>query len=214
MTRKIICSAYLRVSTLNHGQDTNLQLHSIKELAKQRGYILPDELIFTDSGISGATESRPQLDKLIGAAKQGKFSVLIIFDVTRLGRNTKHLVNTIDLFRKLNVRPIFIKEAIDFTNESTSILLFEILAVLSSFERRLIGERVKVALRIKKAIAEQTGNGWTTGRPPLEDDVKSKVIELYQQGLSIRKISQQLGSISKSSVQRLIKHYKSSDPKL
>ena len=57
----------------------------------------------------------------------------------------------------------------------------------------------------KKALAEKTGNGWATGRRPTPPHIKYKVMSLRKEGLSIRAISDELDSVSKSTIQRILK---------
>ncbi len=200
-------AAYLRVSTLNHGQDVLMQLEPIRNLANQRGLSLFEDNIYRDEGISGAKEDRPGLKRLLADARRGKFSALIVYDVTRLGRSTKHLINVIDELRNLNVKPIFIRESIDFTSETTGTLLFELMAVLAQFERNLISERIRNALAVRKALAEKSGSLWKTGRPSIDVKVKEEVLRLFDKNLSYRSIAKEVGSISKSSVERIIREH-------
>ena len=56
-----ICAAYIRVST--HDQEEyspDSQLKQVQAYAKRNGFLLPEEFIFRDDGISGRTaEKRP-----------------------------------------------------------------------------------------------------------------------------------------------------------
>src|SRR5271170_7554203 len=61
---KVRVSIYSRVSTL--GQDTDMQTTELREYCKRRGWDLVHE--YSDQGISGAKESRPELNRLIADA--------------------------------------------------------------------------------------------------------------------------------------------------
>jgi DNA invertase Pin-like site-specific DNA recombinase len=192
--------AYARVSTLL-GQDVLHQLHGIRELAKQRQFDLVEE--YCDQGVSGKAEKRPALDKLIKDARRGHFSIIIIHGIDRLGRSTKHLLNLIDELRHYNVSLISIRESLDFTTPTGQACLI-MLSAVAQLEAQLISERIKTALAVKKAVASKTNNGWTCGRPTLDSDLIEKVIKLRNSGLSVRKISAELKTISKSSVSKII----------
>ena len=53
---------YARVSTLNHGQDPEVQLRELRAYCERRGFEIVDE--YVDTGISGSQERRPALDRL------------------------------------------------------------------------------------------------------------------------------------------------------
>lgn len=193
--------AYARISSLL-GQNVEHQLHGIRQLALQRGYALVEEYI--DEGISGTSEKRPSLDRLIKDARRGLFSIVIIHSVDRLGRSAKHLLNLMEEFRHLKISIISIRESLDFTTPTGKMTL-TVLAAVAELEAKLISERIKTALAVKKILAQKTNNGWRCGRPPLEKNLGVKVIQLRNEGKSIREISKLLGNISKSSVSRIIK---------
>lgn len=201
MQANIKAVAYARVSTLL-GQDVENQLHGIRELSKHRGFDLIQE--YVDQGISGRSEKRPSLDQLIRDARKGQFKIIIIHSIDRLGRSTKHLLNLIDELRHLNVSIISIRESLDFSTPTGQMAL-TMLSAVAQLEAQLTSERIKTALAVKKALASKMNNGWRCGRPPLDQELESKVIQLRQEGKSIREISKHLGNISKSSVSRIIK---------
>lgn len=193
--------AYARVSTLL-GQDVENQLIGIRQLAKDRGFNLVDE--FVDQGISGTKDKRPGLDKLLKAAKQGKFKVVIIHSIDRLGRSTKHLLTLIDELNHLGISIISIRESLDFTTPVGQMAL-TMLSAVAQLEAQLISERIKTALAVKKKIAITTGSDWKCGRPTIESQVCLQIYQLRDQGYSIRQISKELGSVSKSSVSKILK---------
>src|SRR6266850_6892093 len=63
------------------------QIASAKEYASKRGWVVRDDCIFTDDGISGAEfKRRPGLTKLL--ASVDRFKVLVVSEQSRLGRDT------------------------------------------------------------------------------------------------------------------------------
>ena len=61
---------YARVSTKNGNQNPELQLTELRDYARARGYEVIGE--FVDVGVSGAKDSRPQLDALMKLAKPAR----------------------------------------------------------------------------------------------------------------------------------------------
>ena len=74
---------YARVSTLDKGQDVNLQLNELREYSQRRGWEIADE--YVDNGVSGAKESRPELNRLMADAKKRNRWVALTTD----GRSNK-----------------------------------------------------------------------------------------------------------------------------
>jgi DNA invertase Pin-like site-specific DNA recombinase len=200
---EINAAVYCRVSTLL-GQDPNNQLIPIREFVKNRGFTLIEE--FVDKGISGAKERRPALDKLIAQARQGKFKIVIVAAIDRIGRNTRHLLNLIAELNDYGVSIISIRESLDFTT-SVGRATLGILAIVSELERDILKERIRTSMAAKKLAAQQSGTTWACGRPTIQSEqLTNRVQELRAKGQSIRIIAKEL-AISKSSVQRVIRGY-------
>ncbi|MGK5087938.1 recombinase family protein [Bdellovibrionota bacterium FG-2] len=199
---KIKVCAYARVSTLL-GQDPENQLVGIRQFAQARGFDLTRE--YVDEGISGARERRPGLDNLIKDGRAGKFKVVIVSGIDRLGRNTRHLLNLITELEAYGVSLISLRESIDFTTPMGRAAL-TILGAIAELERELTRERIKTALAVKKLTAQRTGNGWRCGRPLLATPVlAARVIGLRNEGLSIRGIKGALeGAISTTTIMGIL----------
>jgi DNA invertase Pin-like site-specific DNA recombinase len=87
---------YARVSTTN-GQSVDMQLNDLHQLAQMRGFTITRE--YCDLGHCGARDSRPALDEMLQDAKRGKFRILLVWRLDRLGRSVAHLVRLLDDFR-------------------------------------------------------------------------------------------------------------------
>lgn len=203
MDKKVKAVAYARVSTLL-GQDPENQLVRIREFAHSRNFELVSEYI--DKGISGSTEKRPSLDQLISDARRGKFKVLVVTGIDRIGRNTRHLLNLIHELSGYGVSLISLRESLDFTTPMGQAAL-TILGAMAQLERELIRERIKTALAAKKLSAQQLGRDWRCGRPEAtSESLKSHIISLSNLGLSIRAIEKKLeGKVSRTTIQRILK---------
>jgi DNA invertase Pin-like site-specific DNA recombinase len=81
---------YARVSTADKGQDPEMQLRELREYCERRQWTITNE--FVDVGVSGAKDSRPQLNKLMAAAKQRRFDAVLVWKLDRLGRSLKNMV--------------------------------------------------------------------------------------------------------------------------
>src|SRR5262249_58044672 len=76
---------YARVSTKNHGQDTDTQLLPLRQYAAARGLDIAQE--YVDNGFSGSKDRRPQLDRLMKDAHQRRFDAVLVFKLDRFGRS-------------------------------------------------------------------------------------------------------------------------------
>jgi DNA invertase Pin-like site-specific DNA recombinase len=192
---------YARVSTLL-GQDPQIQIQEIQRAATSKGYRIVATYI--DRGISGAKERRPQLDQMIADGYRGKFDLVMVAGIDRLARDMRHLLNLIFDLNKHGISIVSLRESIDFSTPLGKATL-GILGAVAELERNLIAERIRVALRAKKIAAEKSGSDWRCGRPTtITTVVVAKVLQLRQEGRSIRQIARDL-LISKTSVERCLK---------
>lgn len=75
---------YARVSTID--QDPASQLHDLRRYAEHRGWSIAEE--FIDHGISGTKDSRPALNRMMAAARQRRFDVVLVWRFDRFARST------------------------------------------------------------------------------------------------------------------------------
>jgi DNA invertase Pin-like site-specific DNA recombinase len=187
---------YARVSTLDRGQDTEVQLHELRSYAQARGWTIASE--YVDKGQSGAKDRRPELDRMLGDARKRKIDLILCQRLDRLGRSLKHLILTLDELQALGVGFISYSENLDLTT-STGRLMFQLLGAFAEFERNLIRERVVSGLRNARA------KGTRLGRPSPEVDTE-ELTHLRSNGLSIRKIAAQM-NLDKMTVCKTLKFY-------
>jgi DNA invertase Pin-like site-specific DNA recombinase len=173
---------YARVSTLN-GQDPQMQLREMREYATRRGLEVVDE--YTDHGISGSSESRPQLNRLMADAQHRKFDAVLVWKVDRFGRSLRHLVNALAELGALGVAFISLRDNLDLSTPSGR-LMFAVIGAMAEFERSLIQERVRAGLRNARAKGQQLG------RPHRIVD-RDNILQMKAEGVSLRQIAKRLG---------------------
>ncbi len=149
---------YARVSTLD--QTAENQVTELRQYIKVRGWTVQE---YVDEGVSGSTEQRPALDKLLRDARRRRFDVLVCWRLDRLGRNLRHLILFLDELQALGVAFVSLAEGIDATTPAGR-LQMHILGAIAEFERARIAERVRFGL------ARVRANGQTLGRPRVELD--------------------------------------------
>ena len=176
------CAIYCRVSTTD--QSVSMQQRDLQKLADSRGFEVVTEYI--DEGQSGSKHSRPALDRMLADAARGKFQVILIWRLDRLGRSLAHLIRLLEDFKSWDVQLVSFSEGLDFTT-STGKLFYQLLGAFSEFERETIRERVKAGMRNARA------RGVRLGRPAIQIDV-AEVHRLRGAGLSFENIAKQMGA--------------------
>jgi len=172
---------YARVSTAN-GQSPAMQLRELKDYANRRGFKITGE--YVDVGVSGAKDSRPQLDRMMRDAKARRLDTVLVWKLDRFGRSLKHLVNALAELEAVGVAFISLRDNLDLTTPSGR-LMFQIIGAMAEFERGLIQERVVAGIK----NARERGVQW--GRPRVEVDV-SRARRLRAEGRSWREVAHAL----------------------
>ena len=109
-------AAYIRVSTDNQTElSPDSQIKEIRKYAKQHGYIVPNEYIFRDDGISGRrAEKRPDFIRMIATAKQkpAPFCAVLLWKFSRFARNQEESIFYKGMLAKNNIEVKSISEPI------------------------------------------------------------------------------------------------------
>lgn len=195
---KITVAGYGRTSTLTHGQDINNQKIPIEQAASARGFELV--AFYEDRGVSGTKERRKGLDAVMADAKRGRFKVLIVAELSRIARDTRHLLNVLFELSEVNVTLISLRENLTIDDSPFARGMVTLCGLVVSLEAELLRDRIKSALAIRKQSAALTG--WRCGRPPkINEDMINAVEKLRASGSSIRQTAKALG-VSKTTVLR------------
>jgi DNA invertase Pin-like site-specific DNA recombinase len=141
---------YARVSTTD--QNPQLQLDTLAAEGCLKTYV---------DTATGTKADRPQWAACLTDLRPG--DTLIIWKIDRLGRNLRHLVNTIhDLMeRKIGFRVLSGQGANIDTTTAGGRLVFGIFAALAEFERELIRERTIAGLLSARARGRNGGRPYT-----------------------------------------------------
>src|ERR1700726_1364219 len=172
---------YARVSTKD--QSCELQIRDLRTYCTARGFELVRE--YVDVGQSGATDSRPELNKLMDDARKRQFDGILVWRFDRFARSTKHLLTALEEFRSLDIQFISYQENID-TNSALGQALFTIVSAVAQLERDLIRERVSAGIRNARA------NGKELGRPMRTVD-PARIRQMRAQGQTLEQIATTLG---------------------
>ena len=167
---------YMRVSSVDQHPET--QVHDLRQMAAQRGYEIVQE--YTDR-ISGVKALRPGLGDMMRDARRGKFDVILVWACDRIARSTRHLLEILDEFNRLNIEFVSFRESID-TSGPLGRAIVVIIGAIAELERNLIIERVRAGMRRAKL------EGRHIGRQPLAVD-RGAIHRERCQGQSLRQIA-------------------------
>lgn len=200
--KKKLVGGYIRVSTERQveGYSIEGQITQIEQYCQFNGYELVD--IYADRGISGKSMNRPELQRMLNDAKNGKLDCVMVYKTNRLARNTSDLLTIVEELHRQNVEFFSLSERMEVKN-STGKLMLQILASFSEFERNTILENICTGQR-QRAL-----EGYYQGNLPLgynnipdnkkelminqhEANIVKYIFESYAKGHGYRKIANAL----------------------
>lgn len=200
--KKKLVGGYIRVSTERQveGYSIEGQITQIEQYCQFNGYELVD--IYADRGISGKSMNRPELQRMLNDAKNGKLDCVMVYKTNRLARNTSDLLTIVEELHRQNVEFFSLSERMEVKN-STGKLMLQILASFSEFERNTILENI-CNMQHQRAL-----EGYYQGNLPLgynnipdnkkelminqhEANIVKYIFESYAKGHGYRKIANAL----------------------
>lgn len=111
-----IGAAYIRVSDERQDEySPDSQLKRIREYAAKDGYMIPDEYVFYDDGISGrSVKKRDDFKRMIAIAKEKThpFDVIYVWKFSRFARNQEESLVYKNLLKKIGVSVVSISQTI------------------------------------------------------------------------------------------------------
>lgn len=184
---------YARCSTKK--QDLDSQLEALKRWAEQQGHEVI--AVYQDLAVSGRKDNRQGINRLLADARQNKFELVGVVELSRIGRSIKFIHGTVEELSSLGIKVVL-------TNSNTSLdynslegrALIGGLSLAADIEWMLIQER---NARGRDAIRER---GIRVGRKHKE--VSIVVLKaLQEKGMSLRQIAMQLGVSAPTVMRRL-----------
>ena len=187
---------YCRVST--DDQSCERQERDLRAFAKRADHEVVG--VFRETA-SGAKDDRPERKKVMALAQARKIDAILVTELSRWGRSTQDLVQTLDDLHSWKVS-VLAQNGLDIRLEHfDGKLMRTIMAGLAEFERDLIRERVKSGLAAARAKGKRLGR--QPGQRPSDKKAK-RVLGLHDDGLSYRLIARNVG-LSKNTVMDIVR---------
>ncbi len=199
---------YVRVSTedqAREGVSLDVQAARIRAYCEAKGWPLVD--IIRDEGRSARDLHRPGIARILELARRRNGSrscdMVVVLKLDRLTRSVKDLGTLMDEFRRLRFGFTSIQEAVD-TTSATGELFFNIVASISQWERRVIGERTAAVLQYRRAHGQRVsrdpfgwrvnGDGRTLYPVPEEQASVARMTAWRAEGASLATIADRLNA--------------------
>ena len=184
-----------RISTSSQSNESGLE--ELRSICEKSDYEIVEEYVEVVSGSKGK-DDRKELTRMLSDCKKRKFEKLIVWELSRLGRSLPHLVNTLQEMKDSGVDLYSVREGID-TSTSMGRTMFGLISVFSEFELEVRKDRVQRGIDHYRKTHKTWGR-----RKTITEEQETNVVQLRKSGLSIRKISSEVG-ISTGSVSRVLK---------
>lgn len=163
--------AYTRIST--DQQDLEKQKHLLLDYAQKQGWLI-DEFIEVAVSSKKSIKKR-KIDELLGKLIKG--DVLLVAELSRLGRNMLETLNIINTLSEMGIKVVFVRQPELSTTASHAKLLFAIYSYFAESEREYISIRTKQGLKAAKA------KGVKLGRPKGSKNKKSRVLDTHKEAI-------------------------------
>jgi len=198
-----IGAAYIRVSTDDQVEySPESQLEKIVESAKRDGYIIPEEYIYRDDGISGKTAGkRPAFRMMIAAAKEENppFDKIYVWKYSRFARNQEESLVYKNMLKKNGVSVVSVTEPSDDSPYSS--LIERIIEWMDEYYL------INLAQEVRRGMTEKAHRGEAMGTAPFGYRVENKtfvpdgnaetvryIFEQYSSGKMMRTLATELGA--------------------
>ena len=153
--------SYVRVSSID--QNEARQVEALKAHNIDKWFI---------EKVSGKNTERPKLQAMLEYVREG--DTLYIHDFSRLARNTKDLLELVELLQHKGVRLVSNKENLD-SGTATGKLMITMLAAINEFERENLLERQREGIE----IAKQEGKFKGGQVKKIDEEKYNKLLEQY-----------------------------------
>jgi len=181
---------YARISTVD--QSTSSQRDVLMTFAKEKGY---DYDIYDE--VESTRRTRPVKQSLLQKLRNGEYAGVIVYKIDRWARSSTELILEIKELVDKGIAFVSVSDQLDFST-ATGRLHFQILAVFAEFERSLISERTRLALKRKKE-----NEGVRLGRPKGSKDKKPR----RKSGYVLRHANEKQKADSQNGIHKPIEDY-------
>lgn len=188
---------FARVSTSI--QDYERQVNELTAVANRNNWNVAATFCEKVSGAKKNAE-RKELSKMIDYVRNNNINMVLVTELSRLGRDTLQVLEVIEQFNKLGISLFIQNYHIETLNDNGTIntmsqFLITILAEVARMERKTIRERVESGYKNYRANGGKVGR--KEGYRKSDIDMREQYAEeirLLRKGISLRNISKITGT--------------------
>lgn len=193
-------AVYARVSRegeLKH-QSIEAQKNNLKtDIIKRPDWEFVD--FYVDEGVTGTKMNRPEFNRMMDDARNGKIDIILTKTVSRFGRNTAMVLKSIQELKELDVTVIFDNENVS-TADPEGMFYLQLLGIQAEAEAKQASDNQKWSIRnqFKEGVPRYS-------RPygyqmidhhlyviPEEAEVVKRIFSMYLSGMGTQSISRAL----------------------
>lgn len=174
----------------------------LQKYVAEQGWELVDE--YVDDGYSGTNFDRPEVQRLLEDAKNGRIDIIIVKDLSRFGRNYIQVGQYVDyIFPMYNIRFIALSDNVDTADTNSSGMdMMPIMNVFNEWHSANTSKKIRAVIeanaRAGKYRTTFAPYGYIKGtdekRLPVVDEPAAKnvkrIFEMRASGISPKKISE------------------------
>ncbi len=179
---------YGRVSTqkqTDEGFGLDVQLQELVKEATEKGVEYSE---YIDSGISGTSlDKREGLQSLLEDIKKGEITEVWVTKLSRLGRNSRDVLNIIHEFDKYDVNFRSVRDGIDTSNHMGKIMV-QFMSIIAEMERDVIIETTRAGAEYRAQLGKIYGAPKVLGYDREGHGKDSKLVINEEEAVIVRKI--------------------------
>lgn len=203
MVQKTV-AIYCRVSTTD--QSCERQAQDLLFYAKKADFKVVG--VWKETA-SGTKQNRVERQKVMELAQARKIDAILVTEMTRWGRSTLDLIQTLQELQSWDVS-LIAQTGLQFDLATPQgRLIAQMMAALAEFERDLVSERVRSGLAAAKARGKVLGR--QPGQRTKSDRLAPQVIQMVEEKVPYRTIAHDL-KLSKTTVTEIVKRHRQAHP--